>query len=126
MFLTGLSTECLLTHRRLRPAAPSHWSLGLPERPRRVALALACQAKARAYPPSTTPNVTPLATAARAGGLRAAITEIPAPAAGTSASNVSAANEPEASMQLTISERAASLVHERGESVMVHLIPPLG
>ena len=29
-------------------------------------------------------------------------------------------------MQVTISERAAALVRERGESVMVHLIPPLG
>ncbi len=29
-------------------------------------------------------------------------------------------------MQITISDKAAALVHERGESVMVHLIPPLG
>ncbi len=29
-------------------------------------------------------------------------------------------------MQITISEKAAALVRERGHSVMVHLIPPLG
>ena len=55
----------------------------------------------------------------------AAITGIPTPAVLT-AHNTPAAKEPEASMQITISEKAAALVQERGESVMVHLIPPLG